>query len=152
MSEPIGILSDVAVAIIVMFIVPTMCCINMTERIADMYVQESVAKFENTVCSNGTIEQEVFEALLLKVNQAGDARHVEITCRTTVWEPEYEDGAFMGNAISYERKSGTDEILDLMYEKGSYKLRQNDTVEVTVWNGKGSLAFATGTVKGQIRK
>lgn len=149
MSEPIGVLTDILVAVAVMFIIPTMLCSTMADRIADMYVGQAADSFEEAICSHGYIDSNTYEAMLSKINSVGPIRHVDIVCSTTVWEPVYENGIFTGNIVSYERDSGTDEILEIVYEKGKYMLRQNDTVEVTVWNDAGSLVFVTGVVRGR---
>lgn len=149
MHEPVGILTDILAAVAVMFIIPVIISGNMADRIADMYVRQATEQFEQSVCAKGYIESSAYEALLGRINLAGSVRNVDIVSRTTVWEPVYEDGVFTGSAINYERESGTEEILEIMYERGRYALRQDDTVEVTVWNDRGSLVYVTGTVKGR---
>lgn len=149
MSEPIGILADILAAIVVMFIAPAIILGNMAERVADMYVSRETDRFNEVVCEMGYLDSEMYEAFMTKINAVGQAMHMDINCSTNVWEPVYENGIFTGDAICYERRSGTEEVLDIMYEKGSYRLRRNDTVEITVSNRKGSLAFVTGCVRGR---
>lgn len=149
MHEPVGILIDILVAIAVMFVIPMKLNTNMAEQIADIHVNRAVESFEETVCANGCIDSNVYDAFLEKLNIAGPGRHVDIICRTTVWEPVYDENIFTGEVISYERESGIEEVLDIMYEKGKYNLRNNDTVEVTVWDDKGNLVLSTGKVRGR---
>ena len=148
MNEPLGMLVDIAVAVAVMFICPLVCCIGMAERLEDNYLQMRVDEFSEEICSNGSLEPELYEMFLRNLSISGKRHDVDIICETTVWEPVYESGAFTGRAVSYAREIGTEEIVDIAYERGNYYFRYGDTVRVILTDASGTFAMSEGVVNG----
>lgn len=151
-SEPLGMLADIAAAVMIMFIIPIMCILGMHERLADRYVHGVTGQFVDTVCSKGYIDENLYESFISRIAAAGGGRDIDITVTIPRYEPVYVNDIFTGKVSEYEDVRGTEEILSDVYSEEGCICAADAGICVEIYDGKAGLIRCSGTVKGRAGK
>lgn len=151
-SEPLGMLADIAAAVMIMFIIPVMCVMGMRERLTDRYVHGIAEQFVDTVCSKGCIDESLYEAFISRIAAAGGGRDIDITETIPRYEPIYVNDIFTGKLSEYDDVRGTEEILSDVYSEGGCSFAPDARICVEIYDGKAGLVRCSGTVKGRAEK
>ena len=149
MSEPLGLLLDIIVAVILMFIFPVLIVTSMQERTQERYVRKVTEAFTENICNMGYIDEAAYEAFISKIGNAGSHRNVRIMETVHKYDPVYEGDSFMGRINEYESIKGTEEILDIIFDEGTYECRYGGMINISVYEGGMGVVNCFGTVKGQ---
>lgn len=151
-SEPLGMLADIAAAIVIMFILPLMCVTGMSERLADRYLRGTAEQFVEAVCSRGYIDESLYEAFLSRIAGVGGGRQVGITETIPRYEPVYVNNVFTGEISEFSEIRGTEEILAGIYSENGYDGAADAGICVEIYDGKAGLVRCSGTVKGRAKR
>ena len=148
-SEPLGLLIDITSAVIVMFILPVMIVTSMQERTEERYVRKVTEAFTENICTMGYIDEAVYESFISQIGAAGPHRSVRILETVHKYDPVYEEDRFTGRISEYESIKGTEEILDIMFDRGSYECRYGGMLNVSVYDNGMGFVNCFGTIRGQ---
>ena len=130
--DALGFLFDALAAAVIMFIAPVIWQAYEYDLIMQRNVEKAVAEFAETVSDKGYIDMKVYQAFMKKLDAAGGVCRVEIMHSQTVYEPEYENGAFTGEVMTYTDETYTSVILERLRADGAYLMEIGDLVCVRV--------------------
>ena len=148
-SEPLGMLADIAAAIIVMFIFPFLWAMGMQNSIEDRYIRKAAEEFTDQICSMGYIDEAAYDAFAAKVALAGSRKSIEITETVERYEPVYEHDVFTGQIIEYRSTRGTETILDMIYNEGTYECVDGGLLNVMIYDNGTGYVNCFGTIRGR---
>lgn len=148
-SEPLGMLADITAAVVIMFIFPVMCVLGLRENLTDRYVHGIAEQFVETVCSEGYIDENLYEAFITRLAAAGGGRNIDITETIPRYEPVYVDDIFTGRICEYDDVRGNEEILSEIYSEEGCRCAADARICIEIYDGKTGLVRCTGTVKGR---
>ena len=151
-SEPLGMLADIAAAVVIMFIFPILCVMGMREKLTDRYVHGIARQFVEAVCSEGCIDENLYEAFIARIAAAGGGREIDITETIPRYEPVYVNDIFTGEVAEFEDIRGTEEILSEIYSESGCRCASDARICIEIYDGKTGLVRCSGTVKGRVRK
>lgn len=151
--NPLGDMTDIFVAVILMFLVPILEVNDMEEKILQDYVYRQAENFVKSADINRSISRQNYSELIDSVGLVGlgaqKGYNVELICSRTVYEPVYESGVFSGEVREYVDEYTEEEILNTVRSKGSFSLRAGDHIELRLTRTDGNLSeHFLGTLLG----
>lgn len=151
-SEPLGMLADIAAAIVIMFILPLLCVTGMSERLTDRYLRGTAEQFVEAVCARGYIDEGLYEAFISRIAGVGGGRQIGITETVPRYEPIYVGDVFTGEISEFDEIRGTEEILAGIYSENGYDCAADAGICVEIYDGKTGLVRCCGIVKGRAER
>lgn len=144
MTDTLMTILGITLAVLVMFILPTIAIAGQYDEIAQATVEVAVAEFVNTIAEKGKITYTDYNTLIQKINSTGNSFDVQIELQIMDDNPERKTVTLSqelkekGENLQYSIY--TEDITNKIREKlnnnedGEYNLKKDDYVIVTVKN------------------
>lgn len=143
MSDSLGTIIAIFVAAILMFIFPLMAITARNDDIVKTTVQTTTTEFVQQVATEGHITKNAYEDFITKLYATGNSYDVQIEVKvldenpgkkTVITSPD-----LIGENVTYSVYTSKIEE-EIFSEASRYKLKQGDTVIVTVKNTNVTIA------------
>lgn len=144
MTDTLMSILGIALAVLVMFIIPTIAIAGEYDEIAQTTVEVAVADFVNTIAEKGKITEFDYNELIQKISATGNSFDVQIELQVMDDNPERKTVTTSqtlnekGENLQYSvyTQDITDKIREKITndEEGEYNLKKDDYIIVTVKN------------------
>lgn len=136
MSDTLMTIIGIFVAVVLMFILPLTIMANKNDEISQTAVQVAVSDFVDTVTNQGKITEFDYNKLVQKINATGNTFDIQMEAQIIDDNPRRatstSDSSQTGEYKYYSVYTNT--IMDKIEKDGSYDLKKDDYVIVSVKN------------------
>lgn len=132
-ESPMSIVLDIVLVIAIIFIFPIIWAAQKGDYLSHKSAEKIAYEFCANVAARGYIDDTVYKEFSEQLSATGGLYRISLTHKQTVYEPEYEGGAFTGNVMGYAKETYNADILDEIYSgNGAYLMSVGDVFEVTI--------------------
>lgn len=125
---------ELIMVILIIFIFPLVWTVQKQDIALQTYVYRQTDKFVDNIQTNGYLSVAAYEGFVSKLNNTNLVYEVDIEHTQTLFEPEYLNGIFTGNVMTYSDTKYTSNVLEELYSSNIYIFDQNDYITVKVNN------------------
>ena len=122
--------TDMAVAVLVIFIVPGLWAVGKIELAEDICAEAAVSRLCDEIEISGGIGAETLKQFENRIQAVYGAEAVVITFIERIYEPVYEKSVFTGRCVCSERLINHEEIEGYIFENGGFFPRGEGRFEI----------------------